>query len=228
MKIIISYDLSYDMIQYFILFLFSFGNMYFIGKKYCNSLGLSHKDFISFILKINSVIHGLCIWFISVKYLHDYMTTDVFLNYLEMTKGYLIYDTLMLIILRKEVADLKVILLHHVIFFIALHSELCYEYPIVAATGLYSEVTNLFLYFGWYLVKIRRDNSILFIVNGLILLILFFVYRVLTFVNLFVISLAMENILKEQICIFCIMSLNLVWFVKLLEKSLTSLSILFN
>ena len=211
------------MIQYIVLFTFNFVNIYFIGSRFANNFGLLYKDFISFVLKINSVIHGLCICVISVKYLQNHITSDVFLSYIEITRGYLFYDLIMIIIFRKKISDFKLILIHHLIFFTALHSPLLCEHPILVAKGLCAEVTNLFLYLGWYLVKIRRDNSALFFVNGALLLMLFFIYRVLTFVNLFVLSLGVENIVIEQVCLFGIMLLNLIWFVKLLEKFFTSL-----
>ena len=90
-----------------------------------------------------------------------------------------------------------------------------------------AEITNIFLYFGWLLLKKGYEKSILFLLNGVILITLFLIYRVINFTNLFIFSLAVKNARFEQIFIFIIAMLNTYWFVKLLEKFLTGISTFF-
>ena len=51
------------------LFVSVFVSLKFIFKNYFNQLGFNEKDFINFLGKINSIIHAICIVFVSNAYL---------------------------------------------------------------------------------------------------------------------------------------------------------------
>lgn len=219
--------LSNESINFCGLFIVNFFTILFICRSSnyfrFNIFGFNNKNLINFILKINSIIHGLIIWYISIRYLSNNVEEETFLHYIEMSKGYLIYDTLMTLYYHKYVNGLKLMIIHHSLFFVALHSPLLVIYKHLAAQALKAEITNVFLYFGWFLLKKRWNNSIIFFINAGILLTLFLQYRVLNFTNLFIVSLSIEGVIMERIFIFVLMIMNIYWFVRLLEKFFISL-----
>ena len=216
--------ISDEMMQYGFFFIINFFTLLFSLKTFFNSFGLSYKNLIQLIVKINSIIHGLIICYISQRYLSNTVTDEIFMNYIEMSKAYLVYDMWIMVYYHKYIPGLKLGFVHHLLFFVSLYSPFLSTHKELAAKALTAEITNLFLYFGWLLLKKGYGKSMVFLLNGVILITLFLIYRVLNFTNLFIISLAVKNARFEQIFIFIITAMNIFWFVKLLEKFLTGIS----
>ena len=217
---------SDEMIQYGFFFIMNFFTLLFGIKTLFNSFGLSYKNLVQLVLKINSIVHGIIIWYVSLRYLSNTVTDETFLHYVEMSKAYAIYDTFIMIYYKKYIPGLAMGLLHHMLFIFALHSPFLQNHKKFAAKALSSEITNIFLYFGWILLKKGYQKSMIFLINGGILITLFLNNRVLNFTNLFITSLAVKGAIYEQIFMFIITIMNIYWFVKLLEKFLTGISTL--
>jgi hypothetical protein len=85
------------------------------------------------------------------------------------------------------------------------------------ARGLMGEFTNFFLYFGWFLLKFKKDGTKIFKINAYILIILFFIVRASNYTHLL-----WESFRKRGfwtiLPIFILSSLNNFWFYKLAKK----------
>lgn len=212
---------------YITLFTFNFFVIKWIGI-YFNLFGFNYKIFINFLLKINSIIHSIFILYKSHIFLNLQkdncnICTENFIKSLEFSKAYLIIDILLTIWYYKKIPNIKTILLHHLLFLLLLHTSILHIYPHIVAQALMCEITNFFLYFGWFLVKKKKTNNIFFILNALILLFLFLIYRVLNFTNLFIISLTIKEIYIERYFALILALMNSYWFIKLLEKFFSSI-----
>ena len=146
------------------------------------------------------------------------MPKKIFLNHLDITRAYLIYDTVIMNIYSDYIFHYRLMLIHHLIFLFGMSTSLIEIYPHYTAQALMAEVTNIPLYVGWVMLKKGYQRSKILLINGIIVLVLFFKYRVYNFTKLFYISLAIENGKVGTGVIFIIMMLNIYWFVKLFEK----------
>lgn len=216
------------MIKYVIFFTLNFYSikwiLYLIGN-----LGLSRKDVINFVLKLNSIIHTCVICKSSFLYLNGDVEKETYLLSLDVSRGYLLYDMAMIVIYSKYVSEVKLTLLHHSIFFLGLYNPIINDYTELVAKGLMSEITNPFLYLGWFLLKIKHHKTFLFILNGFVLMTLFLIKRVFNFTNLFIVSLVVKDAgIGESMTCFLLMLMNIYWFVKLMEKFFTSITNIMN
>jgi hypothetical protein len=177
-------------------------------------LKFSDKDYFKLFGYINSCIHANIIYISSFLFLINVIDFSIWIHCLDIIRGYCFYD--IFFIIYQNPYDYQMIF-HHIIFFVATYNSYIYIYPYKMAFGLLSEISNQFLYFGWFLIKKKLDNTLLFQINGIILLILFFIFRVLNFTNF-------SFFIFEYCGIFeCLMFLpvtllNYYWFSLLLRK----------
>lgn len=212
-----------QILLYTLFFTLNLYNFQLIGKFFFNSFGFNNKDLYNFVSKINSIIHAIYIVIVSKHFIHDNIDKNTFLESLDVTKAYLIYDTLTMVLYYKYVSSLPLMVCHHLAFLLSLFSKSVENYPKFVALGLIAEITNLSLYFGWFLMKKRLGDSILFIINGVLLITTFFYYRVFNFTSLFLIVLSLPDKKNETLFIFIIMLLNIYWFTRLIEQFIKSL-----
>lgn len=209
-------------LNYLLLFCVNFLNLKIGGKFFFNSFGFSHKDYINLISRINSIIHTIIITNICNNFLTGKINQEIFIENLEITKAYIIYDFLILFYYFKEMNSPYLMIIHHIVFLISLFSNKLNMYPYYVAEGLFSEITNIPLYMCWFLLKIKKTKISLFLTNSVITITLFYKFRVITFTKLFLISLS-EQEHNESIILFIIMSLNIYWFVLLIMKFMESI-----
>ena len=213
----------YELISYILSFLVLFQNIKILSKLLFNSFGLNNRDHISFISKIISIIHTIYVCTLAKLYLNNDISKEIFIEKLVITKAYLIFDLCIICIYNYGRPDFYPFLIHHLVFLFGLYTNHLYTYPQHFAIGLLAEITNPFLYFGWFLLKKRWMDNEIFIINALILLSLFFVYRVLNFTKLFIIALLISKNHIEHLLMLVITLLNIYWFLKLLEKFVVSI-----
>jgi hypothetical protein len=108
-------------------------------------------------------------------------------------------------------------LIHHLILFIGTYNYYVILYPYQIALALLSETSNQFLYIGWFLIKKNLKNTMIFKINGIILLILFFLFRVInfTYLSFFIFT---NCSFYENILFLPITLLNYYWFFLLVKK----------
>ena len=167
---------------------------------------------------INSIAHGILIFTSSYTFMSQKMSIDEYLAYIEMTKGYLFQDLILLIYFHKVIDGFVLMLFHHIIFFTVLYSEFVGIYPYLLAKALTCEITNFFLYGGWFLIQLGLQDTFIFVMNGIILVTLFFYFRVYNFLSLFIFALEVPEAYFPSITLLIVSLLNVYWFVLLLEK----------
>ena len=107
-------------------------------------------------------------------------------------------------------------LIHHIIFILFI---LNYEYlKKTLAIGILSEISTLVLNRTWMLYQLKLTNSNTFKNNCILLLILFFIFRIISFTGLFIYYYPIKNIFIYKMMIFIIVILNYYWFYKLCLK----------
>ena len=157
---------------YYSLFFFIF--LYCLNNSPLQKItNLNNKSYFKLTDYIISCIHANCAYIISFLFLINFIDVSIWMNCLDITRGYCFYDTLM--ILYNNPYDYEM-LIHHTMLFIGTYNNYIISYPYQAALALLSEISNQFLYFGWFLIQKKLKNTILFKINGIILLFLFFIY----------------------------------------------------
>ena len=206
-----------ELFHYFILFSLNFVNLKILGDYFFHSFRFSQKTYVNLLGKINSIIHSIIIVSACLNYNSGKIEEYNFYDYLEVTKAYLIYDIFMMTFYYHHMVNYYQTLIHHILLLSALFMPSIKQYPEYVSQGLVAELTNIPLYFGWLLIQIDRKKSILFVINALLLLTLFLKFRVMNFIQLWLIALA-EKLQIEAMFIFILALLNTYWFIKLLEK----------
>jgi hypothetical protein len=198
---------------------FTFSFLYLYTNDYIrDKINLSEKDYIQLVGKINSIIHATIVVVMSVLFLFDLIDSEIWIQCLEVTRGYCLYDTIMILCYTPKDRNM---IIHHTMLFFGSYSNFISIYPEQSAFGLLAEITNQHLYFGWLLIKKGKDKTWYFNVNAVILLLMFLVFRVLNFTYLFIFAIQNCSYL-EPLAILPILLLNYYWFSLLLHKALCS------
>jgi len=213
--------ISKEVLVITLLFFLNFINMKFVSEKMLR-VRVSQKTLINGISKINSIIHSIIIVIVSSNFINNKISEETFIANLTVTRAFLLYDFITMCFYYNYFPGVKLALLHHLVFFIGMHVNTINIYPQLAAQGLRAEITNIPLYFGWFLIKVGMMRHPIFVLNAFMLLTLFFVYRVYNFTQLFLIAFGMRDTEVETSVLCVIMLLNIYWFTKLLEKFYTS------
>lgn len=214
MEILITQDTIYAISAFFI----TFYKFYTIGETIFDKYYFQQRDFINFTIKIISIIHTILICILCYKHSIGNIEDEIFVKRIDITKGYLIYDIFCMLYNREYVLEFDKLILHHSILLAGLYTDKLSLYPAFVSQGFMAEITNLPLTLGWFLIKKGKQNTLLFYTNAVFLLGTFFVYRVLNFTDLFLKSLNMTDQWYEIGFVFIIMILNILWFIKLLDK----------
>lgn len=210
-----------ETLKYLFLFIISFYNFKIIGNIF--QFNITEKTLVNLLSKIMSLIHSIYIVSSCMNFNENKISENTFINSLNVTKAYLLYDIFVMTYYRNYVMEYKKLMLHHIILFLGLYSNKVHEIPLFVSKGLMAEITNVPLTIGWILIKRKKEKSMVFILNGFILLTLFFIYRVINFTNLFLLSLNITDKMYEMSFVGIIMLVNIYWFTKLLQKFFTSL-----
>ena len=171
------------------------------------------KIYVELASKIVSLFHSLWISYYSVLFLLDSINEELYISKFYITYSYLIYDMVLITYYYKYfINDYIFTFVHHFSFLIGLYYTLNYK---LAAQCLLAEITNPFLYLGWLLVKINKNTTLIFKLNGISLYILFFIFRFcnLTYLNYIAFFSNNNNILLiEKISVLFLYILNANWF----------------
>jgi len=183
--------------------------------------------------RIVSLIHAVFVTILSLDYLilgNEYNTvisSELYCNRLQILSiGYFILD------MMRTIKDRKYYKKYHVISFI-LHHILCilsffgYHrlYPIITAKLYLSELSTPFVHIEYFISTFNHKIlKKLRVMNGTITLLLFFIFRIVNYTNLFVWS--MDKGLFEIVGITLMLSMNCLWFFEAVYKSLLILNII--
>ncbi len=148
---------------------------------------------------------------------------------LGMSCGYLIYDLLIVLILLDSN---KTTILHHLVVAFGIY-WLRWKYPVYVAIGSLSEISTPFLNFCWFLLhselasehkcqlsfvqRLPFTSPNLFQLSSILLLLTFFVFRVLVSPYLLYISFCEQEYRGIPACLI-LTFLNITWFIQLVQK----------
>ena len=185
---------------------------------------LREKKAVKAVMYLNSIAHGILIFASSYSFLTRKMPMEKYFTYIEMTKGYLLYDLITICYFRKHMDGFIMMLFHHIIFLSSLvFSDFLSIYTDLLAQALTCEITNFFLYGGWFLIQLGLEKTFLFVMNALILVTLFLYFRVFNFIHLFITSLNVPGADFESLILFFVALLNSYWFILLAKKFINTL-----
>lgn len=171
-----------------------------------------------------SNIHALMITIVSfyncfiTKIINDNM--DI---YFSISLGYAIFDSYRAF--KKKETEYIV---HHLIMIISLFPIILNYYNLIILNNLYyyfisraflSESSTIFLNNCWLSIKQNKNHNIEFKINSLLLIVLFFLFRIVNFTNL-IYSIYGTEYNKFLILHLPLTFLNYIWFYKLIKKSL--------
>jgi hypothetical protein len=168
---------------------------------------------------IYSIIHSILISIPCLLYLFDYISKTTTSFFIDLSMGYAIYD-LTVVINTYEIFDWKGIFIHHFAMLLLLSGRESYFDEV--AVGLLSEIATIFLNISWIMYQSNKTNTIFFNLNSIIVLILYFFTRVLSFPYLTYIVIINYNLNIVFHIMSCTLSvLNIYWFKLLINKALS-------
>ena len=173
---------------------------------------------INLITRVLSIISTIITLIGSYLHITRQISNESYYNYfLVSLKGYLINDMIIqLLYLKYFKKDILETSFHHIILILMVNYSGLYN---IKSVGLTSEYTNIHLYTGWYMIQIRKQNTIWFKINAVLLLISFYIFRVLLFTYLFYITIYVGEkyhpVMLSGICL-----LNYYWFKLLINKAI--------
>ncbi|SVE41202.1 uncharacterized protein METZ01_LOCUS494056 [marine metagenome] len=190
--------------------------IFLLSSKFTN---FSKRNNIHVASKINSCINAGFAVYYSINYLCGWSKIEDMEQMTLILRGYLIYDTINISYYSNNF-DWNSIFVHHLSLFgasyVNLHEQSNAYY---LARGLMGEFTNFFLYFGWFLLKFKKDKTKVFKINAYLLIILFFTFRASNFTHLLWEAFRTRGF-WTILPIFTLSSLNNFWFYKLAKKGI--------
>lgn len=108
-------------------------------------------------------------------------TTEIQVFTLLLTLGFMVIDTALILYAPHEFRDLKALLIHHFTIFVVYSIGMLWT-PAIATFFMINfqvqELTNPFLTNRWFLLECNMGSSPLYIINGILLIISFFLVRI--------------------------------------------------
>ena len=148
-----------------------------------------------------SIIHSILISVPCLLYLFDYFSKTTTSFFIDLSIGYAIYD-LTVVINTYEIFDWKGIFIHHIAMLLLLSGRESYFDEV--AIGLLSEIATIFLNISWIMYQSNKTNTIFFNLNSIVVLILYFFTRVLSFPYLTYILIINYYFRKTRLCFLLI------------------------
>jgi hypothetical protein len=155
----------------------------------------------------------------AISYLAGAIGESTWLWGRHVTAGYLVHDFVLMV--QQPSIRTKEDLCHHLAFLACL--AYAHIDPVMYARGMLAEISLPFLYIGWAIIKLDKVKTrpLMFWVNSIVGVVLFFVFRVLNF------TLLMWQIWHafDSVVILAgafLTAINYYWFAKLLGKACQS------
>lgn len=205
------------------MFIFSsflmFGIFCFMYEFNADFLNISHN----YNSRYLSIIHSVIVSLMSISWLLDIYRFDDFSLIQSFPIGYCLYD----IIYDTYYNRFDVVNSLHHISFIFFAGYLYNTEPFYVVCGYLSEISTPFLYLCYFEIKSKNKNYNRLKLYGILLLITYFIFRILIFGFLFLIAWYYYIIIGNMrlyIVVFInfLFGINILWFYKLIEKFVNS------
>lgn len=152
-------------------------------------------------------------------YNDDYQFIDNYVDLLDMFRDYFIYDIVNMTVFSSFRKNIP-FYIHHSIFLISYfyYYDYLFDFRLHLTKILFCEITQFFLINCWFLHKFTNYRTLLKF-NGLLLLITFFLFRVVNFTYHTILSFYIlpNSMYYTSYLMFTLTGLNIYWFKLLLE-----------
>ena len=221
----------------------------FLGKysiKYLKLLTSEQKAYwnMSFVSSSHAlVISGFAVYTVIIdKFWSDWpqlnmnMTTPLSHQINHIANGYFLYDLCLTIYYRKEKSWKKsypTVMIHHSVVFIAnwsiCHFNVGHAYALI---GVFCELTTPFVNNRWLLHSIRENKTVAYFVNGIVLVCLWFLVRIiLPLISFYPLWIDTQRGIEQSWSVFVIVGmtytiiypLQLYWFSKLIAGAIRAM-----
>lgn len=180
-----------------------------------HNLNSAHKA--DFAARYVSCLHALVCWLNAAMFILNYVSLESFVNVTYISIYYCLFDTAITILNYDNTQEVLTTIFHHFTFAF-LTMKYAPIYPMIAAQGYLSEISNPYLHYSFilYSTNEHRLYPYLFKFCGVATLVFFFIFRVLNFTHLGC-TIIMNNLFGNvgNLITFGMMVLNYYWFVKL-------------
>jgi len=152
---------------------------------YLLPLSVPNNKKLPWITYIYSTIHALISFIAAYSYLYDYITTYEYLHLFALTVGYAIHDFIVVWRNREFFkSSWKGVLVHHSMMMYNGLLVLSYynslEIVLKHTSRFFlTEISTVFLNISWFLITLKKTRTSLFKINGIILICLYFIVRIL-------------------------------------------------
>ena len=216
----IGYDTNIFMNRFqIILGVILFSGLNKLSQKYIPDSFIKKDRIFQYHTYTYSIIHSTLISVPCLLYLFGYISKATTSFFIDLSIGYAIYD-LTVVINTYEIFDWKGIFIHHIAMLLLLSGRESYFDEV--AIGLLSEIATIFLNISWIMYQSNKTNTIFFNLNSIVVLILYFFTRVLSFPYLtytLIINYNLNIIIYIMSCTLSV--LNIYWFILLVNKALS-------
>ena len=179
---------------------------------------------------VGSSVHGIALFIVSLLYLLGRVNLVKYRNLLCISIAYFIFDFTIIPTYTEGSSETIYMIMHHaaVLFCITGSCTRCPDgfimsYPHLIAQGFLSEITAPFTYACWFLLKVNKGDTALFLTLSIFALVIWAIARVINF------TLICRALYKQKPCylehlllipfLFVVIA-NYYWFVKLLIKAI--------
>ena len=167
--------------------------------------------------RVGSSLHAAAIFTASLLYLLRRINLATFRNLLCISIAFFTFDCITAPYYAAGMVDLLYMIVHHgtVLLCITGYSK---KYPKLVAQGLLAEVTAPFTYACWFLIKLNKQDTVLFQVLGIFTLVTWAVARVINFTLMYRNICKKKLPLAETLLFLPVVLMNYYWFVKIVKK----------
>ena len=167
-----------------------------------------------------SCTHATLITVSSALYLAQKVKLSTYYNLLCISMAFFIFDTVTLPLYTGGRGETILMIIHHtaVLTVISAYRK---KFPCLIAQGLLSEISQPFLYTGWFLMKMNLGNTNLYKLILAITLIMWAIARVVNFTMIYRSLYKRKASISEYIIFSPVVLMSYVWFVRLLMKGVS-------
>ena len=178
-------------------------------------------------------LHGIALFTISLLYLLGRVNLAKYRNLLSISIAHFIFDFIIIPTYSEGTSETILMIIHHaaVIFCITGYCERCprgfiMAYPDLIAQAFLSEITAPFAFSCWFLLKVNKGNTTLFLVLSIFGLVAWAVARVINFTLIYRALYKQKPSYLEHLLLTPLLFLviaNYYWFYKLCAKAISLL-----
>lgn len=178
--------------------------------------------------RINASIHSIAVSYLALDGLYHYNTMTktehiyLTLDISSLSFAYVIVD-MWLLYIRQKIDIMNII--HHIAMMAAMLYSIVFNFQWFLLLGITSEITTPFLHYAYYCKEEKITQSLSFKICSIMLIVLYFIFRIVNFGFLTIYPMWLENYYGISIIMGTLWIMNISWFNLLCSKAYKYLSI---